>query len=220
MFKSVLKRDFILLWRRHLPLIPLMNLGIAALFLEWIGGHTPLVLSPYIAGIFVFLIFLNTLSSVDTLYQDDFKRGCLEDICLKSPLSTLIVGRYACFYLFAVLPSVFMVPLFACVFGATAFLTPLFGATLLSTMLFTALATTGSLLTLGYSSAQSLLVVLVLPLFVPLFIILAVFLESLRMGEPYFFLLKVMGGSCLILLPLCFVVSLWALKITLTDHLE
>ncbi|MFN2337346.1 MAG: heme exporter protein CcmB, partial [Gammaproteobacteria bacterium] len=171
---TLLKRDLSLVMRRRQDIVT------AVTFLVIVVTLFPLAVSPeqsvlreIAPGVVWVAALLATLLTLERLFGDDYRDGSLEQmLLLPAPLTLLVLVKLLAHWLATGLPLVLVSPLLGMQLGlAAAEIGILFLTLLLGTPILTLIGAIGSALTLGVRGGGALVVVLMVPLYVPVLIL-------------------------------------------------
>ncbi|VAW80405.1 ABC transporter involved in cytochrome c biogenesis, CcmB subunit [hydrothermal vent metagenome] len=187
-FFSVVKRDLLIAVRHRAEILnPLIYfIIITALFPLAISAEKNdlILITP---GIIWIAALLSSLLSLDKLFRSDYEDGTLEQMML-SPHSTalLVTGKILAHWLVTGLPLLLIAPVLASSLQLPSQAYPaLIYTILLGTPVLSLLGGIGIALTIGLRRGGILLVILMLPLYVP---VLAMASSALRLsitGDPF-----------------------------------
>jgi heme exporter protein B len=173
MFLNILKRDLLIAYRHRLELLnPLLFFVLIILLFPLAISSEPqklMAISPgviWIAGLFA------TLLSLENIFHSDFEDGTLEQLVLApQPLSTLVLAKLLAHWLITGLPLILVSLLLSqLLYLPGRGLVTLFVSLLLGTPVLTIIGAIGAALTLGLRNRGLLLILLILPLYLPVLI--------------------------------------------------
>jgi heme exporter protein B len=216
---AVLKRDLSLVMRRRQDIVT------AVAFLVIVVTLFPLAVSPeqsvlreIAPGVVWVAALLATLLTLERLFGDDYRDGTLEQLLLlPAPLTLVVLVKLAAHWLVTGLPLVLVSPLLGMQLGLTAGeIGILFITLLLGTPILTLVGAIGAALTLGVRGGGALVVVLMVPLYVPVLILGAgaVALALASDGASVQAHLSLMGALLALALPLAPWATAAALRIS------
>ena len=216
---AVIRRDFMLVWRRRGDALnPLLfAIIVVALFPLAIGPETQL-LARISAGTILVAVLLAMLLSLDTLFRSDLDDGSLEQLVLSPhPLSLLLACKILVHWITTALPLLAISPLLAQLLHMPAGVLPvMFAALALATPLLSLIGAVCVALTVGMRRSGMLLSLLVLPLIVPVLIFGAGACDAAQMGLAYSAPLLWLGAWLVVTIVLAPLAAAAALKISLT----
>jgi heme exporter protein B len=214
---AVLKRDLSLVMRRRQDIVT------AVAFLVIVVTLFPLAVSPeqsvlreIAPGVVWVAALLATLLTLERLFGDDYRDGTLEQLLLlPAPLTLVVLVKLAAHWLVTGLPLVLVSPLLGMQLGLTASeIGILFITLLLGTPILTLVGAIGSALTLGVRGGGALVVVLMVPLYVPVLILGAGAVALASDGASVQAHLSLMGALLALALPLAPWATAAALRIS------
>lgn len=214
---AVLKRDLSLVMRRRQDIVT------AVVFLVIVVTLFPLAVSPeqsvlreIAPGVVWVAALLATLLTLERLFGDDYRDGTLEQLLLlPAPLTLVVLVKLAAHWLVTGLPLVLVSPLLGMQLGlAASEIGVLFITLLLGTPILTLVGAIGSALTLGVRGGGALVVVLMVPLYVPVLILGAGAVALASDGAGIQAHLSLMGALLALALPLAPWATAAALRIS------
>jgi heme exporter protein B len=214
---AVLKRDLSLVMRRRQDIVT------AVAFLVIVVTLFPLAVSPeqsvlreIAPGVVWVAALLATLLTLERLFGDDYRDGTLEQLLLlPAPLTLVVLVKLAAHWLVTGLPLVLVSPLLGMQLGLTAGeIGILFITLLLGTPILTLVGAIGAALTLGVRGGGALVVVLMVPLYVPVLILGAGAVALASDGASVQAHLSLMGALLALALPLAPWATAAALRIS------
>ena len=168
------KRDLIVVFRSPGDIVNPLMFYLMGITLFPLGvGPGPSLLATIAAGVLWSLALLAALLSLDALFRRDFEDGTLEQVVMHvEPLFLGALAKVAAHWLVTGLPLALVTPVAALLL----YLPPetvgiLFASLLLGTPILSLLGAVGAALTMGLRRGSLLLVLLVLPLYVPVIIL-------------------------------------------------
>jgi heme exporter protein B len=216
---ALLRRDFLLVWRRRGDALnPLLfAIIVVALFPLAIGPETAM-LARISAGTILVAVLLAMLLSLDALFRSDLDDGSLEQLVLSPhPLSLLLACKIFVHWVTTALPLLAVAPLLAQLLHMPADVLPvLLSALALATPLLSLIGAVCVALTVGMRRSGMLLSLLVLPLIVPVLIFGAGACDAAQMGLAYSAPLLWLGAWLVVTVVLAPLAAAAALKISLT----
>lgn len=195
----------------------------AVTFLVIVVTLFPLAISPeqsvlreIAPGVVWVAALLATLLTLERLFGDDYRDGTLEQmLLLPAPLTLVVLAKLLAHWLATGLPLVLVSPLLGLQLGLTASeIGILFLTLLLGTPILTLIGAIGSALTLGVRGGSALVVVLMVPLYVPVLILGAGAVAVIADGAGAQAHLSLMGALLALALPLAPWATAAALRIS------
>jgi heme exporter protein B len=214
---TVLKRDLSLVLRRRQDIVT------AVTFLVIVVTLFPLAVSPeqtllrvIAPGVVWVAALLATLLTLDRLFGDDYRDGSLEQLLLlPAPLTLVVLAKLAAHWLATGLPLVLVSPMLGLQLGLAApEIGILFITLLLGTPVLSMVGAIGSALTLGVRGGGALVVVLMVPLYVPVLILGAGAVAAVAGGTGAQAHLSLLGALLALALPLAPWATAAALRIS------
>jgi len=205
-FITILSRDLIQYSRRRgewgLPLV--FFVMIASLYPLGLGPN-PKMLQEIAPAVIWVAVILAILLSLESLFQNDYQEGFLEQMILSPhPLSLLILAKVTAHWMASSLPLILLTPLMGLIFHQTATsILALVITLLLGTPALSLVGALGASLTLSVQRGGLLLMTLLLPLMMPIIIFGVSAVVKAGEGVNYSAELKIMGA--ILLLTLSFV---------------
>ena len=185
---AVLRRDFVLAWRRRGELfLPLLYAVIVAALFPFALGPDPALLGRIAGGVLLVIVVLAMLPALESMFRADLDDGTLEQWLLApQPLALLALTRVIAHWLTTVLPLIIVMPLLGALLNLPVKVLPvLLLALLLATPLLVLLGAVLSALTAGARRSGILLALMLLPLAVPVVIFAAGAVAAAQSGMPY-----------------------------------
>jgi heme exporter protein B len=195
----------------------------AVTFLVIVVTLFPLAISPeqsvlreIAPGVVWVAALLATLLTLERLFGDDYRDGTLEQmLLLPAPLTLVVLAKLLAHWLATGLPLVLVSPLLGLQLGlAASEIGILFLTLLLGTPILTLIGAIGSALTLGVRGGSALVVVLMVPLYVPVLILGAGAVAVIADGAGAQAHLSLMGALLALALPLAPWATAAALRIS------
>lgn len=214
---TILKRELSLLLHRRQDIVT------AVTFLVIVVTLFPLAISPeqtvlreIAPGVVWVAALLGTLLSLERLFGDDYRDGSLEQLLLLPvPLTLVVLAKLAAHWLATGLPLVLVSPLLGMQLGlGAAEIGLLFLTLLLGTPVLSLVGSIGAALTLGVRGGGALVVVLMVPLYVPVLILGAGAVAVAMEGASVQAHLSLMGALLALALPLAPWATAAALRIS------
>jgi heme exporter protein B len=218
-FAAVLRRDYLLIWRRRGDAMQpvLFSILIVTLFPLALGAEQE-ILARIAPGIIWVAMLLAGLLSLDTLFRGDLEDGSLEQFLLApQPLSVLVFAKVLVHWSTTALPLLVATPLLGeLLFLRSDLLLPLWISLALGTPLLSLIGAVIVALTVGMRRSGMLLALLALPLYVPVLIFGAGSVMAAAEGLPYAGALLLLGAALAMALVLAQLAAASALRIALT----
>lgn len=173
LFLIILKRDLLIAYRNFMELLnPLLFFILVTLLFPLAITSDPQKLMSIAAGIIWVALLFAIMFSIEGMFQMDFEDGTLEQIALHSQsLTVSVLGKLLAHWIITALPllaiSGIMSQLF---FLPKQAIIVLFLSLLLGSPVLTIIGAIGAALTLGLRNRSIVLVLLVLPLYLPVLI--------------------------------------------------
>jgi len=218
-FTALLRRDFLLAYRRRAELLqPLMFLLVVVTLFPLGVGPSPGLLADIAPGVIWIAALLATVLSLDSLFRSDFEDGTLEQMVLSGqPLALIALARTVAHWLVAGLPIVLLSPLLAMWMNLPdEGLLILIESLAIGTPILSLIGAIGGALTVSLKRGGQLLSLLVFPLYVPLLILATNAVSSAVAGLPYTGQLGLMIAGLIASLTLAPFATAAALKLSLT----
>jgi len=216
---ALLRRDFILTWRRRGDALnPLLFAVMVVSLFPFALGPEAETLARIAAGTIFVAVLLAMLLSLDALFRSDLEDGSLEQLVLSPhPLALLIAAKVLVHWLTTALPLIAIAPLLAQLLHLPANVLPvLLAALALATPLLSLIGAVCVALTVGMRRSGMLLTLLVLPLIVPALIFGAGACNAAQAGFAFIAPLLWLGAWLALALVLAPLAAAAALKISLT----
>jgi heme exporter protein B len=185
---ALLKRDFVLAWRRRGELfLPLLYAVIVAALFPFALGPDPQLLQRIAGGVLLVIAVLAMLPALESMFRADLEDGTLEQWLLApQPLALLVLARIIAHWTTTVLPLIVVMPLLGALLNLPVQVLPvLLLSLLLATPLLVLLGAVLSALTVGVRRSGILLALMLLPLAVPVVIFAAGAIAAAQSGLPY-----------------------------------
>jgi len=185
---ALLRRDFVLAWRRRGELfLPLLYAVIVTALFPFALGPDPELLARIAGGVLLVIAVLAMLPALEAMFRADLEDGTLEQWLLApQPLALLALTRVIAHWLTTVLPLIVVMPLLGALLNLPMKVLPvLIVALLLATPLLVLLGSVLSALTAGARRSGILLALMLLPLAVPVVIFAAGAIAAAQSGMPY-----------------------------------
>lgn len=217
-FFFTLRTEILLIYRHYSEALNPLLFFAMVLTLFPLGVSPDLqILSTFAPGIIWIAVLLSILLTLEKLFQSDFNEGILEQLFLSShSLPLILLAKLLAHWLMNILPlivlTLFSVPLLHLPLTA---LPALIGSLLLGTPILLLIGAIGRALTLGLRNSGLLVILLVLPFFIPVLIFGASSVTLAAQGLSVTGQLAWMGVLLLIALPLAPVAAASAIRIAI-----
>lgn len=201
MFRWVVWRDLLLAWRRRSDVLATLFFFIIVVSLFPLGiGPEQQLLRTIAPGVVWVAALLASMLALGRTFGNDYQDGTLEQLMLTpQPLYLIVLGKVLAQWLVSEVPLVLVAPVLGLQFGLSQnTLAVMTVSLLLGTPVLSLVGSIGAALTLGLRSANVLVALLVLPLYIPVLIFGAGAIEATVSGaeaQPYLLLL----GATLVL---------------------
>jgi len=218
-FSALLRRDFLLAYRRRAELLqPLAFLLVVTTLFPLGVGPSPQLLADIAPGVIWIAALLATVLSLDSLFRSDFEDGTLEQMVLSGQsLALIALSRTVAHWLVAGLPIVLLSPLLAMWMNLPdEGLSILIESLIIGTPVLSLIGAIGGALTVSLKRGGQLLSLLVFPLYVPLLILATSAVSAAVAGLPYVGQLGLMTAGLIAALTLAPFATAAALKLSLS----
>lgn len=201
MFRWVVWRDLLLAWRRRSDVLATLFFFIIIVSLFPLGiGPEQQLLRTIAPGVVWVAALLASMLALGRTFGNDYQDGTLEQLMLTpQPLYLIVLAKVLAQWLVSEVPLVLVAPVLGLQFGLSQnTLAVMTVSLLLGTPVLSLIGSIGAALTLGLRSANVLVALLVLPLYIPVLIFGAGAIEATVSGaeaQPYLLLL----GATLVL---------------------
>jgi len=201
MFRWVVWRDLLLAWRRRSDVLATLFFFIIVVSLFPLGiGPEQQLLRTIAPGVVWVAALLASMLALGRTFGNDYQDGTLEQLMLTpQPLYLIVLAKVLAQWLVSEVPLVLVAPVLGLQFGLSQnTLAVMTVSLLLGTPVLSLIGSIGAALTLGLRSANVLVALLVLPLYIPVLIFGAGAIEATVSGaeaQPYLLLL----GATLVL---------------------
>jgi heme exporter protein B len=201
MFRWVVWRDLLLAWRRRSDVLATLFFFIIVVSLFPLGiGPEQQLLRTIAPGVVWVAALLASMLALGRTFGNDYQDGTLEQLMLTpQPLYLIVLAKVLAQWLVSEVPLVLIAPVLGLQFGLSQnTLAVMTISLLLGTPVLSLVGSIGAALTLGLRSANVLVALLVLPLYIPVLIFGAGAIEATVSGaeaQPYLLLL----GATLVL---------------------
>lgn len=201
MFRWVVWRDLLLAWRRRSDVLATLFFFIIVVSLFPLGiGPEQQLLRTIAPGVVWVAALLASMLALGRTFGNDYQDGTLEQLMLTpQPLYLIVLAKVLAQWLVSEVPLVLVAPVLGLQFGLSQnTLAVMTLSLLLGTPVLSLVGSIGAALTLGLRSANVLVALLVLPLYIPVLIFGSGAIEATVSGgepQPYLLLL----GATLVL---------------------
>jgi len=201
MFRWVVWRDLLLAWRRRSDVLATLFFFIIVVSLFPLGiGPEQQLLRTIAPGVVWVAALLASMLALGRTFGNDYQDGTLEQLMLTpQPLYLIVLAKVLAQWLVSEVPLVLIAPVLGLQFGLSQnTLAVMTVSLLLGTPVLSLVGSIGAALTLGLRSANVLVALLVLPLYIPVLIFGSGAIEATVSGtdaQPYLLLL----GATLVL---------------------
>jgi len=172
-FLAVIAHDITLYWRRRSDVVTILFFFVivTSLFLLSVGPEIN-KLRAIAPGVIWVAALLTSMLSLHHMFSSDYQDGTLEQLLMApQPLSLLVACKVLAYWLVSGLPLAVLAPLLGLQFGLPEHsLWVLAVSLLLGTPVLGIIGAIGAALTLGLRGGNTLIALLVLPLYVPVLI--------------------------------------------------
>mgnify|MGYP002744438514 FL=1 len=196
-FWHIIKRELQIAMRKRAEILnPLWFFLIVITLFPLVIGPDPELLSRIAPGVAWVAALLSALLSFERLFRDDYIDGSLEQLMLTSqPLVLTALAKVLAHWLLTGLPLILLSPIAALLLSLEI---PIWWALVLTLLLGTpvlsCLGAIGVALTVGLRKGGVLLILLVVPLFIPVLIFSASVLDAAGLSLPYNGQLAILGA--------------------------
>jgi heme exporter protein B len=218
-FSALLRRDFLLAYRRRAELLqPLVFLLVVTTLFPLGVGPSPQLLANIAPGVIWIAALLASVLSLDSLFRSDFEDGTLEQMVLSGQsLALIALARTVAHWLVAGLPIVLLSPLLAMWMNLPDAGVPiLIKSLVIGTPILSLIGAIGGALTVSLKRGSQLLSLLVFPLYVPLLILATSAVSAAVFELPYTGQLGLMFSGMIVALTLAPFATAAALKLSLS----
>src|SRR5258707_14865396 len=173
MLRWIVWRDLILAWRRRTDVLATLFFFVIVVSLYPLGiGPEVQLLRRIAPGVVWVAALLASMLSLGRLFGNDYQDGSLEQLLLTpQPVYLLVVGKVFPHWLVSEIPLVVIAPVVGLQFGLSEnTLAIIVVSLLLGTPVLSLIGSIAAALTLGLRSANVLVALLILPLYIPLLI--------------------------------------------------
>lgn len=214
---ALLRRDFVLAWRRRGELfLPLLYAVIVTALFPFALGPDPELLARIAGGVLLVIVVLAMLPALESMFRADLEDGTLEQWLLApQPLALLALTRVIAHWLTIVLPLIVVMPLLGALLNLPMKVLPvLIVALLLATPLLVLLGSVLSALAAGARRSGILMALMLLPLAVPVVIFAAGAVAAAQSGMPSIAPLTWLAAALVLAIVLAPLACAAALRIT------
>jgi len=218
-FTALLRRDFLLAYRRRAELLqPLVFLLVVTTLFPLGVGPSPQLLTNIAPGVIWIAALLASVLSLDSLFRSDFEDGTLEQMVLSGQsLALIALARIVAHWLVAGLPIVLLSPLLSLWMNLPEEgVSILIKSLIIGTPVLSLIGAIGGALTVSLKRGGQLLSLLVFPLYVPLLILATSAVSAAVAGLPYTGQLGLMLAGTIAALTLAPFATAAALKLSLS----
>lgn len=170
---SILKKDLLLVTKRKSSIVSTFFFFVVTINLLplGLGPSTPLLHS-VAPGIIWSVTLLTCITSIGHLYQTDFEDGSLEQYAINPiPLSAIVAVKIFSHWITSLLPLIIISPLMGIELQMTGSeISILIVSLLIGTPILSLIGSVGAAITLGIKASNSLVSLLILPLYIPILI--------------------------------------------------
>ncbi|MFZ0750924.1 MAG: heme exporter protein CcmB [Pyrinomonadaceae bacterium] len=185
MFRWVVWRDLLLAWRRRSDVLATLFFFIIVVSLFPLGiGPEQQLLRTIAPGVVWVAALLASMLALGRTFGNDYQDGTLEQLMLTpQPLYLIVLAKVLAQWLVSEVPLVLVAPVLGLQFGLSQnTLAVMTVSLLLGTPVLSLVGSIGAALTLGLRSANVLVALLVLPLYIPVLIFGAGAIEATVSG--------------------------------------
>lgn len=214
----VIRRDLVLAMRRRADVLTTLIFFVMVVSLFPLGvGPEMAMLRKMAAGVLWVAALLSSMLSLGRLFSADYLDGTLEQMMLApQSLSMLVLGKMTAHWMVSGLPLVLLAPVLGLQFDMSVqALGVLIVGLLLGTPVLSMIGAIGSALTLGLRGGGVLLLLLVLPLYIPMLIFGTGAVEAVASGLSIASHLSLMGALLVLALVFTPWVTAHALRISM-----
>ncbi len=174
LFITTLRLEALLIYRHYSQVLnPLLFYAMTISLFPLGLSPQPQLLHAVAPGVLWIVALLSILLSLHPLFEGDFADGTLEQLLLSpQPLSIIILAKLLAHWLLSVFPLILLALLFAPLLHLPlAAMGTLFASLLLGTPVLLLIGAIGKALTLGIRNSSLLVMLLVLPFYIPVLIL-------------------------------------------------
>lgn len=187
-YSSFLKAEFLVLWRRKQDVFNALLFFIIVVVLFPIGvNSSPEFLAPAAAGIIWCAMVLAVLMALESTFKEDHRDGSLEQLVVSGlSLPLLIVLKIIAQWLVVMLPLLITMPLLAeMLYLPSSGFWALIGTLLVGSPSLFFIGVIGGALTVSIKQGAMLVMLLILPFYLPVIIFSTLAVKAAQAGLPY-----------------------------------
>lgn len=200
-YSSFLASEFLVLWRRKQDVFNALLFFIIVVALFPIGiNSSPDFLAPAAAGIVWCAAVLAILMAVESMFKEDYRDGSLEQLVVSGlSLPLLILLKVAAQWLVVVLPLLVIMPLLSeMLYLPSSGFWVLIMTLLVGTPSLFFIGVIGAALTVSIRQGAMLVMLLILPFYLPVIIFSTLAVKAAQAGLPYSGLLAMLLAMSLL----------------------
>ena len=200
-YSSFLASEFLVLWRRKQDVFNALLFFIIVVALFPIGiNSSPDFLAPAAAGIVWCAAVLAILMAVESMFKEDYRDGSLEQLVVSGlSLPLLILLKVVAQWLAVVLPLLVMMPLLSeMLYLPRSGFRVLIMTLLIGTPSLFFIGVIGAALTVSIKQGSMLVMLLILPFYLPVIIFSTLAIKAAQAGLPYLGLLAMLLAMSLL----------------------
>ena len=200
-YSSFLASEFLVLWRRKQDVFNALLFFIIVVALFPIGiNSSPDFLAPAAAGIVWCAAVLAILMTVESMFKEDYRDGSLEQLVVSGlSLPLLILLKVAAQWLVVVLPLLVIMPLLSeMLYLPSSGFWVLIMTLLVGTPSLFFIGVIGAALTVSIKQGAMLVMLLILPFYLPVIIFSTLAVKAAQEGLPYSGLLAMLLAMSLL----------------------
>ena len=200
-YTSFLTSEFLVLWRRKQDVFNALLFFIIVVVLFPIGiNSSPEFLAPAAAGIIWCAAVLAILMAIESVFKEDYRDGSLEQLVVSGlSLPLLILLKVAAQWLAVVLPLLVIMPLLSeMLYLPSSGFWVLIMTLLVGTPSLFFMGVIGAALTLSIRQGAMLVMLLILPFYLPVIIFSTLAVKAAQAGLPYSGLLAMLLAMSLL----------------------
>ncbi|NLQ16566.1 heme exporter protein CcmB [Marinomonas sp. M1K-6] len=202
-YYSFLTAECLVLWRRKQDVFNALMFFVIVIALFPIGiNSSPEFLAPAAAGIIWCAAVLAILMAVEGMFKEDYRDGSLEQLVVSGlSLPLLILLKVAAQWFVVVLPLLIIMPLLSeMLYLPRSGFWVLMMTLLLGTPSLFLIGVMGAALTVSLRQGAVLVMLLILPLYLPVIIFATLAVQAAQIGLPYAGLLAMLSALSLLFL--------------------
>lgn len=218
--KALIHKEWLLAIRQlHEVLQPIFFLLILVTLFPIAVGTDKALLQKIAPGIIWVAVLLSVLLSSEKLYKNDYEDGSLEQLYLSGHSLLLAVGaKVAVQWVVQILPIFMMLPLLAVLYDLSLALTGQIALTLLiGSPSLLLLAMLGSAITLSIARGGMLLILIILPFYIPTLIFALSAVLAFTEGFNHSGQLLILGAILMVMLTVVPFAIIFSIKISLAE---